>query len=221
MSSSGDIRDGLKLSDRATLSLLSVLEEDGHATQRGLAARIGVALGLTNTLMKRAIRKGLVKVKDAPAKRFAYYVTPKGFSEKGKLVAEYLSSSLTFYRQARAEYVDIYDRARQFGHKRIALYGVGELAEIAILSAQEAETELCGMIQIGSNQVTFSDLSVYSTIEAALKEDVDAVVITVSDEPQAAYDFLVQHLDADCVFAAPMLHVSRNGASSNKSGGNE
>lgn len=210
MSHQDDIRDGLKLSDRATLSLLSVLEDDGHATQRGLAARIGVALGLTNNLLKRAVRKGLVKVKDVPAKRFAYYVTPKGFSEKSRLVAEYLTTSLTFFRQARDEYTDLCQQALDLGHKRIALYGAGELAEIAILSAQGVEAELCAMVHIGANQAHFSGLPIYATLEGALEQGVDAVIITSTDAPQAAYDHVVEHIGAERVFAAPMLHISKN-----------
>lgn len=216
MSHQDDMRDGLKLADRATLSLLSVLEDDGHETQRGLAVRIGVALGLTNSLLKRAVHKGLVKVKDVPAKRLAYYVTPKGFSEKSRLVAEYLTSSLTFFRQAREEYTELYTQAQGRGHQRIALYGVGELAEIAILSAQEAQVELSGMVHTGSNQATFSGLPVFNSLDAALADHVDAVVITTADNPQAAYDHLVAQLGAERVFAAPMLHISRGTAGGRK-----
>lgn len=216
MSHQDDMRDGLKLADRATLSLLSVLEDDGHETQRGLAVRIGVALGLTNSLLKRAVHKGLVKVKDVPAKRLAYYVTPKGFSEKSRLVAEYLTSSLTFFRQAREEYTELYTQAQGRGHRRIALYGVGELAEIAILSAQEAQVELSGMVQTGSNQATFSGLPVFNSLDAALADHVDAVVITTTEDPQASYDHLVAQLGAERVFAAPMLHISRGTAGGRK-----
>lgn len=216
MSDTDEVRGGLKLTDRATLSLLSVLEDDGHTTQRGLAARIGVALGLTNSLLKRAVHKGLVKVKDVPAKRLAYYVTPKGFSEKSRLVGEYLTTSLTFFRQARDEYTELYHQAQVRGHERIALYGMGELAEIALISAQEAQTELCGMVQRGSNQASFSGLPVFNSLEAALADNIDAVVITTVDAPQAAYDLLVQHIGAERVFAAPMLHISRGGAGGRK-----
>jgi len=208
VSDGNEIRDGLTLADRATLSLLSELENDGHATQRSLAVRIGVALGFTNSLLKRAVHKGLVKVKDVPTKRFAYYITPKGFSEKSRLVAEYLTSSLTFFRQARDEYTELYSQAQARGHKRIMLYGIGELAEIAFLSAQEVQVDLCGMIQSGSNQAHFSGVPVYSSLQAALLENVDAVVITTMDAPQAAYDHLSQHISAERVFAAPMLHIS-------------
>ena len=211
MSHQDKISGGLKLSDRATLSLLSVLEDDGHATQRSLAVRIGVALGLTNSLLKRAVRKGLVKVKDVPAKRLAYFVTPKGFSEKSRLVAEYLTSSLTFFRQARGEYTDLCQQAINRGHKRIVFYGMGELAEIAMLSAQEVDAELCGIVHLGSNQAHFSGFPVFSNLESALEQHVDAVVITATSAPQAAYDHLIQHIGAERVFAAPMLHISRNG----------
>ena len=216
VSDGNEIRDGLTLADRATLSLLSELENDGHATQRSLAVRIGVALGLTNSLLKRVVHKGLVKVKDVPTKRFAYYVTPKGFSEKSRLVAEYLTSSLTFFRQARDEYVELYSQAQARGHKRIVLYGIGELAEVALLSAQEVQVELCGMVQPGSNQALFSGLAVYGSLEAALAENIDAVVITSMDAPQAAYDSLIQYIGSERVFAVPLLHISRTDAGGGK-----
>lgn len=209
MSDSDEMRGGLKLSDRATLSLLSALENAEPVTQRGLATRIGVALGLTNSLLKRAVRKGLVKVSEAPAKRFAYYVTPKGFGEKGRLVAEYLTSSLDFFRQVRDEYADLYDLAQSRGHTRVVLFGAGELAEIANLSAQDCEIEVLGLIQPGSNQAQFSGLPVINTLDAVSGLDVDAVVITSTDAPQQAYDMLQEYLGDEQIYAAPLLHVSR------------
>jgi len=200
---------GLKLADQATLSLLVALEEKEQISQRSLAVRLGVALGLTNSLLKRAVRKGFLKVSEAPAKRYAYYVTPKGFREKGSLVAEYLTSSLSFFRLARGQYVDIYQKIIACGHERVVLYGNDELGEIAYLSAQEVGLELCGIIHPGSNQSTLSGLSVYSSTERALADNIDAVVIASSDNPQAAYDHLCEHISAEKVFSAPFLHISR------------
>lgn len=202
-------REGLKLTDHATLSLLSELESESYHTQRGLAQRIGIALGLTNSLLKRAIRKGLVKVKEAPAKRYAYYVTPKGFSEKSRLVAGYLGSSLAFFRQAREEYAEIYEALAEQGHKRVALCGIGDLAEIAMLSAQGQGVQLCGIIEPGSNQSGFTGLSVYSSIQAALEDEIDVVVITTTSAPQDMFNHLAEHIDAERIYAAPLLHITR------------
>src|SRR3546814_11880534 len=64
---------------------------------------MGVALGLANALLKRCAAKGLVKIQNAPARRYAYYLTPKGFAEKSRLVAEYLEPSLHFFRGSRSQ----------------------------------------------------------------------------------------------------------------------
>ena len=65
--------------DRIVLGLLTSVETDGSRSQRHIAAELGVALGLVNAYLKRAVKKGLVKVSQAPARRYAYYLTPQGF----------------------------------------------------------------------------------------------------------------------------------------------
>ena len=98
-----------------TLDLLSAVSEDETISQRKLAARLGIALGLTNAVLKRCIRKGFLKIRQVPARRYTYYLTPKGFAEKSRLTAEYLSDSLQFYRQARQEYAEIFAYCRTRG----------------------------------------------------------------------------------------------------------
>jgi DNA-binding MarR family transcriptional regulator len=87
----------------AEIEFLTSLEEGTVISQMTLSQRINVSVGLINALIKRAVRKGYVKVKSAPYKRYAYYLTPKGFAEKSRLVAQYLEISLGFFRQARQE----------------------------------------------------------------------------------------------------------------------
>ena len=211
VSDTKEIPEDLTLADRATLKLLVALENGQQATQRGLAVRIGVALGMTNYLVKRAVRKGLLKVDKIPAKRYAYYVTPKGFGEKSRLVAQYLSSSLTFFRQARGEYSSLFSQIRAQNHSRIVLFGVSELAEIALLSAQEDNVSVTAVIHPGSNQDVFSGVPVIGNIDFAAEHDFDAVVITMTDAPQDAYDLMVERFGAQRVFAAPLLHVNCDG----------
>ena len=78
--------------DATTLGILNAIDDKNDITQRHLAARLNVALGLTNSYLKRCIHKGLVKVHQAPATRYLYYLTPKGFTEKSRLTSAYLSS---------------------------------------------------------------------------------------------------------------------------------
>jgi hypothetical protein len=98
-------------------ALLDAIGRTDQHTQRSLAGRLNIALGLTNALLKRCVAKGLVKIQNAPARRYAYYLTRKGFAEKSRLVAEYLTVSLAFFRRARGQYEEIFASAGSTRHK--------------------------------------------------------------------------------------------------------
>src|SRR5258705_13633410 len=119
--------------DRIVLSLLNSVD-DGAQSQRRIAEELGIALGLVNAYLKRCVKKGLVKVSEAPARRYAYYLTPQGFAEKSRLTVEYLSSSFSFFRQAKADCTRVFELAREQNFRNLVLCGKSDLADIAILS---------------------------------------------------------------------------------------
>jgi DNA-binding MarR family transcriptional regulator len=120
---------------RILLGLLESVERGEVQSQRRLASELGIALGLVNLYLKRCVRKGLIKVRDAPARRYAYYLTPNGFAEKARLTVEYLSVSLTLYREAKKDCTAIMLSARERGISRVAIIGASDLAEIATICA--------------------------------------------------------------------------------------
>jgi DNA-binding MarR family transcriptional regulator len=190
-----------------TLKLLRAVEIGGALSQRGFAARLGIALGLTNALIKRAVKKGLIKIKEVPARRYGYYLTPKGFAEKSRLSAEYISSSLVFFRRARNQYEDALLYCQKRGWKRVVLVGAGELTEIAILAAQSSDIPLVGVIDAARNAETFCGLAVYS--EAHAVGNVDAYIIADARTPQQTFDKLSQEVSDERIFTPSILHVSR------------
>src|SRR3974390_3018174 len=120
---------------RIMLGVLESVQRGEVQSQRRLASELGVALGLVNAYLKRCITKGLVKVGDAPARRYAYYLTPRGFTEKSRLTFEYLSYSFSLFRRAKTEYTATLNEARERGIGRVALLGVSDLAENAAIRA--------------------------------------------------------------------------------------
>jgi len=106
------------LESELSLLLLSSIESDESVTQRSLAVRLGIAVGLTNAYFKRCVHKGWVKAQAIPAKRYAYYLTPQGFSEKSRLVGEYLTSSLGFFRNAPAQCAECLAYSQPRGWRR-------------------------------------------------------------------------------------------------------
>jgi len=128
------------------LGLLQAIDQDAAASQRSLSNQLGIALGSVNWHLKRCIHKGLIKVQEAPLRRYAYYLTPQGFEEKSRLTLEYIRSSLGLFRRARSQFCTLFERAKEQGYDSTVLIGVGELSEAAVLSAAETRLNLVGVV---------------------------------------------------------------------------
>lgn len=189
-----------------TVALLDSVAESEAPNQRALARKIGISVGLVNALVHRAVRKGLIKINEVPARRYAYYLTPKGLAEKSRLVAEYLDHSLTFFRTARAEYSDLFVRCAAAGRRRVVLCGAGELAEIATLAVDSIDIELVGVFDAETNQPRVAGLPVIRDL--ALVEPGDVLVLTDGRRPQSLHDELSRAVGVDRVVAPPFLRIS-------------
>lgn len=193
-----------------TLGLLSEIGSNSHGlTQRSLATRLGVALGFTNALIKRCIRKGLIKVADAPTRRYAYYLTPRGFAEKSRLTADYVSTSLSLFRRAREEYDCLLQQCLERNCHHIVLFGAGDLAEIAVLAAQETNAPLVAVVAPELNRETLCGLPVHTDINALL--DADCVILTDSTRSQESFALLTTMMPAERILAPPLLNIIRKG----------
>jgi len=104
------------------LRLLEALAEEPDVRQIDLAARVGVAVGTVNWLLKRMVTKGYVKVKRLGQWRWRYLLTPQGFAEKARLTEQYLHDSLNLYRRIRQEARELLVQVRERGFDRICLH---------------------------------------------------------------------------------------------------
>ncbi len=190
-----------------TLGLLNAVHENSGITQRSASHELGIALGLTNAYLKRCIKKGLIKVSQVPANRYSYYLTPKGFSEKSRLTAEYLSSSFGFFRKARNQCSEILETCAAVGWSHVALAGAGDLCEVMTLCAADFPVELVGILDEGLTGDLFSGLPVVSRLTAL--GNFDAVIVTDLSEPQATYAALVRDISPAHVLTPPLLKISR------------
>jgi DNA-binding MarR family transcriptional regulator len=192
--------------ERIVLNLLNSVD-DGAQSQRRIAEDLGIALGLVNAYLKRCVKKGLVKVSEAPARRYAYYLTPQGFAEKSRLTVEYLSLSFSFFRQARADCTQTFALAKERNFRNLVLSGKSDLAEIAVLSAVDTGIEIAGIVDPNANTHQFVGKPLvvsYDKLEASF----DAVMITDVVDARRAFDEAVRIHGADRVLAPKLLGLS-------------
>jgi len=169
------------------LDLLSFVDLDNNTTQRSLSEKLGIALGLTNTYLKRCVDKGLVKIKQVPARRYKYYLTSTGFSEKAKITREYLKSSLKFFRKARLNFEKIYSNCVLKKSYKVVLYGISDLAEVAILSSLGMNIKIIGVI--GKNKEFLAGIPVYPSLDKI--NNFDVIIITKDKEALSSYSDLI------------------------------
>src|SRR5712692_6044723 len=186
--------------------MLNAVEENSVLTQRSLARDLGIALGLANAYLKRCVTKGYIKVTHAPAKRYAYYLTPKGFAEKSRLTAQYLTISFDFFRLARSQCGVLFAECAASGWTRLALCGAGELAEIAMLCAESHAVQLIGLVE-ASGGPGVGRLPLVADLKALAEPD--AVIITDQRTPQQTYERLIALLPRERVLAPRLLNISR------------
>jgi len=204
------VRDDEPDNARIVLGLLQSVERDGAQSQRKLASDLGIALGLVNAYLKRCVKKGLLKIGQAPARRYAYYLTPHGFAEKSRLTVEYLSSSFSFFRRAREDCAAVLKAAHARGLNRIALCGVSDLAEVATLCALEQGIAIVAVIDAKAQSERFVGAQVVATLDA-VSGGCDAVVVTDLQASPASVAALVEKLGADRVFVPALLGIRLTG----------
>jgi DNA-binding MarR family transcriptional regulator len=202
----GDFADN----DEILLGVLTAVEHDGNVSQRHISTELGVALGLANAYLRRCVLKGLIKIQQVPRRRYVYYLTPHGFSEKARLTGQYLSASFNFFRRARDQISSLMGDCARKGQRRIVLAGVSDLAEIAILCASDHEIELVAVIDADYVGKEFRGLPVRAELSECGR--VDAAIVTDLTASEKVYDRLVADLGPDRVWAARLLRIGDKSA---------
>lgn len=138
--------------DAHTREILAEIERGKGVTQRSLSKRLGIALGLTNLLIRRLVNKGYVKVVNVSPNRVKYLITPAGIAEKARATRSYLERTLHLYTETRQHIhagllaAAVPNPSNGDGRIRVVFYGAGEIAEIAYICLQDTDLELVGVV---------------------------------------------------------------------------
>lgn len=182
--------------------LMAEIANEEPVSQRELARRLGIALGLVNSYMKNLVAKGYVRVKNFPRNRYAYLLTPQGIAEKSRLAYQHLSYFTNLYKITRDDYVALFRTLQREGVKKVAFCGVDEVTEIAYLSLRETAIELAMVMDDEMSGDRFFDKPVV-TIAMGLLSGNHRIVITSLKKGEALRERLVQlGVDPQTIYVA-------------------
>ena len=179
--------------DPQDLKSLQILEEIGntHSTsQRYLARKLNISLGLANAFIKRLAKKGYVKITTIPRKRVKYILTPQGFAEKSRLTYEFIQYSFNLYKEALKKFENLLNDLEKERVQKLVFYGASDLAEIAFLSLKAMDIDLVGVVDDEKKGEKFLDFTIRPTEE--LRDIVfDRIIITTLESREIIVDKLL------------------------------
>jgi predicted transcriptional regulator len=180
------------------LRLLEAVHEDARVTQRGLAGKLGIALGLANIYLRRMVHKGFIKVVNVQPNRITYLITPRGIAEKARLTYEFMDYSLHLYGEVRQHLRAALQDCAAKG-KRVAICGSGEAAELAYLSLKESGLEPVAVLDTEGGR-DFLGMPVRPIAEHSQIEFDLIIVATLDRSGQQLADLLAAGVPRDKLF---------------------
>jgi len=175
-----------------TLQLMNELEENSDISQRELASRLGVAVGLINLYLKNLAAKGFLRVKNYPRNRYAYLLTPKGFAEKSRLAYQHLSYFNNLFTVVRQDYVNLFKSLYEQNCRTVVFCGVDEVTEIAYLSMQEVGLQINAVTDVSRTGTVFFG-HVIEPMQGLDPGDAIPIVVTSKKREELLLESLLQY----------------------------
>lgn len=123
--------------------LISALERRPEGSQRALSQELGVSLGMTNILLKRLAKKGLIKAQKLDWNRTRYLLTYKGAAEKARKSYSYALHAWSQARKITRAVQETVIGEYRSGARRAAVVAWPETA--MIIKGALAEKDLPGL----------------------------------------------------------------------------
>ncbi len=108
-------------------------------SQRLIAKRVGISLGLTNIIIKRLIGKGYVRIFQVPPNRFKYMLTPKGFAEKARKSYAFALRTIELLRIVKTNIQEVILKMYHHGYRDFRVSGTGEILALTEMVFRELE----------------------------------------------------------------------------------
>ena len=181
--------------------ILDELAGGGELSQRVLAARLGIALGRVNQLLKFLIEEQWVRGGRGPGQRMRYVVTPDGTRARARLSREELRRALASFATVRARVRAGLAACSAGGSSTTAsmppavvLYGTGDVAQIVFSCAAELGMPVVGFVD-DTPQDTYLGLPVLAPVHLTSMslngKTFDWLLVATLTEQEAASERLV------------------------------
>lgn len=124
------------------LDTLLELKDDPSLSQRSLAHRLNISLGLTNAILQNLIHRGWVKAKKLTGRKILYLITPQGIARATNLIYDRFRETQNYYQYTKELLTSYLAELYNQGKRKVIINGTNQLAEITYLSLLDSPLKL-------------------------------------------------------------------------------
>jgi predicted transcriptional regulator len=128
------------------LETLLEIKDNPSVSQRSLARKLNISLGLTNSILKNLISRGWIKAKKDTGRKLLYIITPQGMANVSRLMYTRFQETLHYYHYTKDLLTAYLIKLCQQGEKTVNIYGTGQLAEITYYAGISTPLKLDAII---------------------------------------------------------------------------
>ena len=140
---------------RKHLDTLLELKDNPSLSQRSLARKLNISLGLTNSILKNLISRGWIKAKKDTGRKFLYIITPTGMANVSHLMYKRFQETFHYYHYTKDLLTAYLMKLYQQGERTVNIYGTGQLAEITYYAGISTPLKLNAIISDNPSKEKF------------------------------------------------------------------
>jgi len=137
------------------IDILLALKQNPSTSQRSLASKLNISLGLTNAILKNLINRGWINAKKDTGRKILYIITPQGMANVSRLLYTRFRETVHYYNYTKDLITDYLLKLYQEGEEEVNIYGTGQLAEITYYAGLGTPLKLKAIISDDANKKTF------------------------------------------------------------------
>jgi len=137
------------------LDTLLELKQNPSTSQRSLAHKLNISLGLTNAILQNLIHRGWVKAKKLTGRKILYLITPQGMARATNLIYDRFRETQNYYQYTKELLTSYLTELYNQGKRKVIINGTNQLAEITYLSLLDSPLKLHSILTDDSSKKKF------------------------------------------------------------------
>ena len=143
------------------LDTLLELKDDPSLSQRSLAHKLNISLGLTNAILQNLIHRGWIKAKKLTGRKILYLITPQGMARATNLIYDRFRETQNYYQYTKELLTSYLTDLYHQGKRKAIIYGTNQLAEITYLSLLDSPLKLHSILTDDTSKKKFLGRQVF------------------------------------------------------------